>query len=438
MDTDDSGLLDLREFVEATKIVGYYGNVRALWYNLDDDQSGYISLTEIDPVASAALEKFRAQCTSIFGSMEAAWDGCLDKDRSGALTLPELEEASLELGYTDMEEVRELFGLLRLEPSAFRIMKHEVSFLQKWEDRKQKTFARSWRAGSRWVNKDPYLWKDAKHNRKVQPQDETVPRMSNASPESVTPAPPLPQKLSRIGDAEGVSRLCSPVSEPAPVNDLKGSSKFHLFRKYAARGASATPSQHGRTTPHGQNAVAEAEQFEVKSDSAETVYTDIVAIDKQRAWDEFEAFLIHTFGCLSKAFDTMDTSGNGSLDREEWMHTVTRRLRFCRASEALRLFDSKVSEGNVIKWNDLGITPQEWMQYTLEKRTKEQEWKNRNINMKPPAFGGNGMRRVLAGVDHNKRMKCKPKKPDEAFWTALPTGWGFPAHRIYQFENSVC
>merc|ERR1711907_44930 len=94
-----------------------------------------------------------------------------------------------------------------------------------------------------------------------------------------------------------------------------------------------------------------------------TDYTDIVAIDQQKIWQEFERYLITTFGSLVKAFDVMDTSGDGSIERDEWMHMVTRKLRYCRASEALRLFDSKVGEGHRIKFSDLGITNQEWIVY---------------------------------------------------------------------------
>merc|ERR1739841_404752 len=65
-----------------------------------------------------------------------------------------------------------------------------------------------------------------------------------------------------------------------------------------------------------------------------------------------------------------------------------------------------------------------------DKHLREQEMVNRNQLMKPKAFGGAGMRWELAADDHNKRMKCKGKKPPEAFWTALPTGWGFPPSYI--------
>lgn len=177
--------------------------------------------------------------------------------------------------------------------------------------------------------------------------------------------------------------------------------------------------------------IADYDESETKSHiSSVTAYTDVVAIDKQKAWDDFESYLKSSFGSLVRAFDVMDTSGDGSIERGEWMNMVTRRLRYCRASEALRLFDSRVTAGNRISYDDLGITNQDWVIYLHEKRTKEQKIVNRNVQMKPQGFGGHGLRRELAAKDHDTRMKCKPKKPPEAFWSGLPNGWGIPPSYI--------
>lgn len=423
MDVDDSGLLDAREFAAAMKVVGYVGNVRSLWFNLDDDQSGLISLKEIDPEAAEELEKFRSQCTYIFGSMDAAWDLCLDKDKSGALTLPELSVAALELGYTDQDEVDRLFDLLRLEPAAFRVLKHEALFLQRWEERKQKTIARAWRLGAHWVNKDPYLWKDKPVLQEAwKPQQQAPIERSKSPAESVV----IPGRKSP--SIESLSTLFSEPPIPQEQQEPNTShshhaSKFHVLRKVSALRASAPSPIGGKLN---KVAPIEIDASEVTSETAESNYEGIVAIDQRRAWIAFETHLIDTFGSLPKAFDVMDTSGDGRIEREEWMHTVTRKLRYCRASEALRLFDSKVQHGNCIKWEDLGITSEDWIMYIHKKRLAEQEIKNRSKQMKPVAFGGEGLRRDLAVQDHEKRLKSTPKKPPEAFWTTLPHGWGFP------------
>lgn len=361
LDIDENGLIDAREFTSAMKRVGFCGNVRTLWYNLDEDQSGYISLAEIDPEASVALEKFRALCATRFGSVTAAWEKCLDIDRSGALTLPELIESCKELGYTDEDEVERLFDLLRVTPGAFAVPRHEVLFLQNWEDRKQATISRNWRRADRWVNKDPYLSDPLKAARK--------------------------SKAARGGARSTFS---------------------NVFKPYQNLAKNAQP------------------ELSVMSSGEDTNYSDIVAIDKDKAWDNFRSFLINTYGSLCKAFDTMDVNGDHSLTRDEFMNVVTRQLRYCRASEALRLFDSRVVEGEKIKFNDLGITAHEWIEYVHEKRLKQTSYNNERRALLPTASGGDGQRGTRALTDHDHRMKVPGKKPLSAFWTTLPHGWGFP------------
>jgi len=421
LDSDASGLLDAREFCAAMDVIGFVGNARSLWYNLDDDQSGHISLSEIDAPAAQALEKFRARCTKHFGSMDLAWKQCLDKDHSGALTLPELEIASQELGYTDMQEVTYLFNLLRLSPAAFRIPKHEVMFLQQWEDRKQITLQRAWRKGAGWVNKDPYFRTEpAKIPKSWNPRKTMFPK-AKAHPPSRCGTPGLPK-----GDTPTL-----PVS-PAP-SKTKSVAYADVAPLCSVRLEKQAPPKltHMSTSVSMVADVDECDSATEMSDFEN--FADAVAIDKPKAWTDFEEYLISTFGSLVQAFDVMDTSGDGSIERGEWMNMVTRRLRYCRASEALRLFDSKIvkkCKGARISYEDFGITNQERIIYNHDKRTEEQKSLNRSVQMKPVAFGGQGMRWELATEDHDTRMKCKPKKPPEAFWTTLPSGWGFPPSYI--------
>mmetsp|Transcript_129311 Transcript_129311/g.241844 ORF Transcript_129311/g.241844 Transcript_129311/m.241844 type:complete len:457 (+) Transcript_129311:143-1513(+) len=362
LDVDENGLIDAREFASAMKRVGFEGNVRSLWYNLDADQSGYISLAEIDAEAAVALEKFRVQCVTKYGSVTAAWEKCLDVDRSGALTLQELIESSKILGYTDEDEVESLFDLLRVTPGAFAVPRHQVLFLQNWEDRKQATISRNWRRSSRWVNKDPYLtdpfaaWRE--------------------------------DKAARKGKRSTFSAIKNPTQNVAKI----------------------------MATDH----------HEASEMTTATDFSDVVAIDKEKAWDNFRSFLINTYGSLCKAFDVMDVNGDHSLTRHEFMNVVTRQLRYCRASEALRLFDSRVAEGDKIKFNDLGISAHDWIEYVNAKRMKQNAYNNERRALLPASSGGDGQRGTRALADHDRRMKVPGKKPLEAFWTTLPKGWGFP------------
>eukprot|EP00933_Yihiella_yeosuensis_P028197 TRINITY_DN22014_c0_g2_i2.p1 TRINITY_DN22014_c0_g2~~TRINITY_DN22014_c0_g2_i2.p1 ORF type:complete len:415 (-),score=43.52 TRINITY_DN22014_c0_g2_i2:219-1463(-) len=156
LDDDQGGTLSFREFANALKELGYTGNIRTLWFNLDDDYSGSISLKEIDPQAAHALEKFRVRCTETFGTMENMFHTLMDQDHSGTVALPEFVEAATELGYSEPDEVEYLFECLRVRPGCRFLTYHDLEFLQCWEDNKKAKAARS-RLRTGWVNKDPFL-----------------------------------------------------------------------------------------------------------------------------------------------------------------------------------------------------------------------------------------------------------------------------------------
>lgn len=56
LDVDGSGKMDMREFCEALRRLGYVGNIRTLWHLLEGGNSGTISFDELDRKAAAALE----------------------------------------------------------------------------------------------------------------------------------------------------------------------------------------------------------------------------------------------------------------------------------------------------------------------------------------------------------------------------------------------
>mmetsp|Transcript_123 Transcript_123/g.264 ORF Transcript_123/g.264 Transcript_123/m.264 type:complete len:428 (+) Transcript_123:92-1375(+) len=160
LDADENGMLDFREFTRATSELGYIGNIRTLWYLLDDDSSGFISLKELDPGAFYALEKFRALSTTQYDSIPKMWKFVMDKDRSNSVGFEEFVQGTKILGYTDEPEVRELFGYLLLKLGGRFISLEDILFLQKWEDAKR-AYAERKRFGNSWVNKDPYLLDDS-------------------------------------------------------------------------------------------------------------------------------------------------------------------------------------------------------------------------------------------------------------------------------------
>lgn len=156
MDADSSGALDFGEFVAALKFLGFTGNIRTLFFNLDADDSGSLTLKELDPRAAEALEKFRVKSTRGYRTMQGMWDELLDMDRSGTVGLLEFQTNIGPLGYNDPDEIKELFEFLKLRPGCRFIMYEDIHFLQCWEDSKQAQANRK-RFMTSWVNKNPYL-----------------------------------------------------------------------------------------------------------------------------------------------------------------------------------------------------------------------------------------------------------------------------------------
>merc|ERR1719183_1160403 len=57
-DTSGDGKLSFGEMVDACRNMGFGGNIKALWAEMDQDESGFISLWEFDPDASSGLSEF--------------------------------------------------------------------------------------------------------------------------------------------------------------------------------------------------------------------------------------------------------------------------------------------------------------------------------------------------------------------------------------------
>lgn len=155
LDSDSNGYLDFCEFCRAARTLGITGHLRTLWFNLDVDDSGTISLFELDQRAATVLEKFRAKSTSKYDSIHDMWTKCLDQDGSKTVSYAEFEAHVGELGYHDDDERWELFNLL-VRPGSTLITFEDIAFLQKWEDKKREQVFRK-RVNCSWVNKDPFI-----------------------------------------------------------------------------------------------------------------------------------------------------------------------------------------------------------------------------------------------------------------------------------------
>eukprot|EP00929_Paragymnodinium_shiwhaense_P031569 TRINITY_DN17650_c1_g6_i1.p1 TRINITY_DN17650_c1_g6~~TRINITY_DN17650_c1_g6_i1.p1 ORF type:complete len:892 (-),score=120.93 TRINITY_DN17650_c1_g6_i1:216-2891(-) len=99
LDPDGDGKLQFTEFCARCRQISFQGNLKALWFALDKEDLGYISLEELDPTAVAAFEDFRRLVSIFFDDLESLWHSCMDPDCSGRCSLDEFREGCRALRY---------------------------------------------------------------------------------------------------------------------------------------------------------------------------------------------------------------------------------------------------------------------------------------------------------------------------------------------------
>lgn len=385
MDTDNSGSLDFREFVAALKKIGFTGNYRTLWHNLDTDQSGYIGLPELDPVAAHALDRFRVVLTTRFGSIAKAWSMALDQDHSGMVNVDEFVFSAKELGYCE-GEARELFELLQVRPGAHCIALHDVLFLQGWEDTKC-CAQKNTRVSLGWVNKDPHL---------------------NFGSLEAKPVPSAPSARKSI--------------TPLPLSEA---------HKAEAAAAKAVVLHMDPSLPQAAHAFVRSKpkEKEKRPSSLQGCYTDATGHDGETHLQAFKRHLVHRYGSMINGFEALDFHGNGAMTQAEFQSAVCGTLRYCRAADARRLYEDmcKEKEGQdqpheLINWKDFGINSPEWIRHTMGKRWTSNSGEQRSgASVAPTLFAvpttERPPRAQSALTKHFNRVKAtgKSSKKEQAF-----------------------
>jgi Ca2+-binding EF-hand superfamily protein len=131
LDTDSSNKVTWAEFNRACEKLKFSPKPRraAAWRGLDDDNSGYITLAELDPESNEQLINFRSWADENFGSIRLAFKQ-LDRDKSGHLSYAEFRSAVAKYGL--IGDTRMLFDAFDTNMIG-AITLDNMTFLESWE-----------------------------------------------------------------------------------------------------------------------------------------------------------------------------------------------------------------------------------------------------------------------------------------------------------------
>jgi len=111
LDQDRCGRLSFQEFCQACRAMGYHGNFKKLWAELDEKKTGMVSLMEIDADVGHYIGTFKHALLQKYGDMVTAWFQCIDVKREGRIQERSLRTAVGTLGL-DLNPAK-LFSFLR-------------------------------------------------------------------------------------------------------------------------------------------------------------------------------------------------------------------------------------------------------------------------------------------------------------------------------------
>lgn len=351
LDTDSGSELEFCEFVAAVRQMGAGQNARSLLFNLDVDQSGTLSLYDLDPIAAHALDKFRYLCTSRFGSIQAAFAGFLDLNKSGMIDLDEFVECMEGLGY-EASVAQELFGFLRPRPGSRLLKSIDLEFLQKWEDAKQEKKEKAGTLHVGWVNRDPCA--------AVQYRQ-------------------MAEKLAASGEAKAdhKQRVSETPFTATALAIAKATAKAHAGCANQADDALVEGKRSGSKARVESPATASA----IAKDK-ETIgcYAMRLASDNETQSSRFIQYLLDRFQSLAAAWDAMDPQYTGEVTKQGFPSVVVFKLGYCRNSEARRLFEAlPKKDAHRFTWRDLGLTAEDWLEFSTKKsgRNCSNDWKRK-------------------------------------------------------------
>jgi len=114
LDKDDNGKMSMGELCQVCRDIGYHGNIKKLWIELDQDQDGFVCLADLDVEQHQAISDFLSLLLEKYGSTLEGWRQGLDVAGTHRLEEKEFVARCQEIGYTG--NARKLFRWLRVDP----------------------------------------------------------------------------------------------------------------------------------------------------------------------------------------------------------------------------------------------------------------------------------------------------------------------------------
>jgi len=116
LDYEKRGALSFGEFCRNCRTIGFHGNLKQIWKELDVKGVGAVTLTEVEPRSGRVLGLFQERAQSRYGSMHRMWAECIDVDNNGTVGEAEVGRAVEALGLAEEVDSKELFRMLCTGP----------------------------------------------------------------------------------------------------------------------------------------------------------------------------------------------------------------------------------------------------------------------------------------------------------------------------------
>mmetsp|Transcript_10590 Transcript_10590/g.19567 ORF Transcript_10590/g.19567 Transcript_10590/m.19567 type:complete len:1194 (+) Transcript_10590:224-3805(+) len=107
LDLDGNGRITFVEFCMALDRLGFYGNVKGLWKELDADKKGYLLFRDLDPDTDAGLSELKDKLRQAYGNILLAWVKALDTGGTGRVSETQFARGCEKVGFSG--NVRKLF-----------------------------------------------------------------------------------------------------------------------------------------------------------------------------------------------------------------------------------------------------------------------------------------------------------------------------------------